>query len=67
MNPHTQITSIKAATPPRAGDRYEHRIYGKVKLVKSAGGDLWHCSVDAYAPNVRLILRPAAMKRIHEE
>jgi len=67
MNPHTRIVSIKAATPPRSGDRYVHPEFGRVKLIRMAGGDSWHCDAPESGSSKRLILRPSKMKPIHEE
>jgi hypothetical protein len=65
-NPDKEIRmeSIKSYTPPRPGDTYEHPQAGRVRLMRSAGGDSWHCDLEN---GKRLILRIKGMRKIHAE
>ncbi len=63
-----RIESIKAFTPPQAGDLYDDDLHGRVRLIRPGGGASWICAkIPEPAGFIRPRLNPAAMRRVHED
>jgi hypothetical protein len=60
------FTSIKAFTPPSAGDRFLHPKLGMIKLRSRAGGNSWWATREPGSTSYRFEVQPAKLQRVQE-
>jgi hypothetical protein len=61
----TSRAALASNPPPTSGDWFLHGKYGRVRLIRQAGGASWvcHCHANRLA-NFRPILNPSDMEKI---